>query len=48
MNQYYIITLILEQRAYGRLLDIRDNYPKYVLRTNAFTGGNFDTMSQYL
>ncbi len=30
-----------EQREYGRLLDIRDNYPKYVLRTNAFAAGNY-------
>lgn len=31
-----------EQREYGRLLDIRDNYPKYVLRTDAFAGGNHE------
>lgn len=30
-----------EQREYGRLLDIRDNYPKYVLRTDDFAGGNY-------
>lgn len=30
-----------EKREYGRLLDIRDNYPKYVLRTDAFAGGNY-------
>lgn len=30
-----------EQREYGRLLDIRDNYPKYVLRTDAFAAGNY-------
>jgi predicted AAA+ superfamily ATPase len=29
-----------ENREYGRLLSIRDNYPKYVLRTDAFAGGN--------
>jgi predicted AAA+ superfamily ATPase len=29
-----------EKREYGRLLDIRDNYPKYVLRTDEFAGGN--------
>jgi predicted AAA+ superfamily ATPase len=29
-----------EQREYGRLLGIKDNYPKYVLRTDEFTGGN--------
>ena len=31
-----------EQRDYGRLLDIRDNYPKYVLRADAFAGGNYE------
>lgn len=30
-----------EQREYGRLLDIEDNYPKYVLRTDEFAGGNY-------
>lgn len=30
-----------EQRKYGRLLDIRDNYPKYVLCTDVFAGGNY-------
>ncbi len=30
-----------ELREYGRLLDIRDNYPKYVLRTDSFSGGNY-------
>jgi len=30
-----------QKREYGRLLDIRDNYPKYVLRTDAFAGGNY-------
>ncbi len=30
-----------EQREYGRLLDLRDNYPKYVLRTDAFAAGNY-------
>ena len=29
-----------EQREYDRLLSIRDNYPKYVLRTDEFAGGN--------
>ncbi|MCD8106512.1 MAG: ATP-binding protein [Oscillospiraceae bacterium] len=28
------------QREYGRLLDIKDNYPKYVLRTDPFADGN--------
>jgi Predicted ATPase (AAA+ superfamily) len=31
-----------EEREYGRLLDIRDNYPKYVLRTDAFADGNYE------
>lgn len=30
-----------EQREYERLLEIRDNYPKYVLRTDEFAGGNY-------
>jgi len=30
-----------EQREYGRLLSISDNYPKYVLRTDEFAGGNY-------
>ena len=30
-----------EQREYGRLLGIPDNYPKYVLRTDEFAGGNY-------
>lgn len=29
-----------EKREYKRLLEIRDNYPKYVLRTDEFAGGN--------
>lgn len=31
-----------ERREYDRLLDIRDNYPKYVLRTDEFAGGNHE------
>jgi predicted AAA+ superfamily ATPase len=31
-----------EQREYSRLLDIRDNYPKYVLRADEFAGGNYE------
>ena len=31
-----------QRREYDRLLDIRDNYPKYVLRTDEFVGGNFE------
>ena len=30
-----------EQREYGNLLRIADNYPKYVLRTDDFAGGNY-------
>ena len=30
-----------EKREYERLLEIRDNYPKYVLRTDEFAGGNY-------
>jgi len=31
-----------EKREYGRLLGIKDNYPKYVLRADEFAGGNRD------
>ena len=31
-----------EKREYDRLLEIRDNYPKYVLRTDEFSGGNYE------
>lgn len=31
-----------EKREYERLLEIEDNYPKYVLLTNDFTGGNYE------
>jgi predicted AAA+ superfamily ATPase len=31
-----------ERREYGRLLGISDNYPKYVLRTDEFAGGNYE------
>lgn len=31
-----------EKREYQRLLEIRDNYPKYVLRTDVFAGGNYE------
>jgi predicted AAA+ superfamily ATPase len=47
-NKLYIqITQQIEsdktrQREYGRLLSIPDNYPKYVLRTDEFAGGNQD------
>ena len=31
-----------EHREYQRLLDIHDNYPKYVLRIDEFAGGNYE------
>lgn len=31
-----------EKREYERLLAIRDNYPKYVLRADGFAGGNYE------
>lgn len=31
-----------ERREYDRLLEIRDNYPKYVLRMDEFAGGNYE------
>ncbi len=31
-----------EKREYERLLQIKDNYPKYVLRTDEFAGGNYE------
>ena len=31
-----------EKSEYERLLEIRDNYPKYVLRTDEFAGGNYE------
>lgn len=30
-----------EKREYERLLEIHDNYPKYILTTDAFAGGNY-------
>ena len=35
-----IATTKTERREYERLLGIRDNYPKYVLTTDEFAGGN--------
>ena len=37
-----INSLKTEKTEYDRLLDIRDNYPKYVLRTDDLAGGNHD------
>lgn len=31
-----------EEREYSRLREIRDNYPKYVLTTDDFAGGNYE------
>lgn len=31
-----------ERREYDRLLEIHDNYPKYVLTTDDFSGGNYE------
>lgn len=31
-----------KEREYNRRLEIRDNYPKYVLRTDLFAGGNYE------
>lgn len=31
-----------KKREYDRLLEIRDNYPKYVLTANDFAGGNYE------
>ena len=31
-----------EKREYSRLLEIPDNYPKFVLTTDEFTGGNYE------
>lgn len=31
-----------EEREYGRLLEIKDNYPKYVLTTDEFADGNYE------
>ncbi len=35
-----INTIETEAREYDRLLEIADNYPKYVLRTDEFAKGN--------
>ena len=37
-----------EKREFGKLLDIRDNYPKYVLRTDIFAGGNVEEIKTML
>lgn len=37
-----IVSEQTRKREYERLLEIRDNYPKYVLRTDEFCGGNYE------
>ena len=37
-----IVSEKTEKREYERLLEIHDNYPKYVLRTDEFAGGNYE------
>lgn len=37
-----IRTTETEKREYGNLFSIADNYPKYVLRTDEFAGGNYE------
>ena len=37
-----INSISTEKREYERLLEIHDNYPKYVLTTDAFAGGNYE------
>ena len=36
-----IKTAETQEREYNRLLEIRDNYPKYVVLTDDFSGGNY-------
>lgn len=35
----------VEKREYERLLQSPDNYPKYVLRTDVFVGGNYERIA---
>ena len=37
-----IISEKTQKREYERLLEIKDNYPKYVLRTDEFASGNYE------
>ena len=37
-----INSLQTEKREYDRLLEIEDNYPKYMLRTDEFAGGTYE------
>ena len=38
----------IKKREYDRLLEIRDNYPKYVLTTDEFSGGNYEGIKTML
>jgi len=40
-NVVYLELLRRGYEEYGQLLGIADNYPKYVLRTDEFAGGNY-------
>lgn len=40
--QNILIILKVSVIQYDRLLEIHDNYPKYVLTTDAFSGGNIE------
>ena len=37
-----ILSESTEKREYERLLEIKDNYPKYVVRTDEFAAGNYE------
>ena len=37
-----ILSAETQKREYDRLLEIKDNYPKYILRTDEFAGGNYE------
>ena len=37
-----IISEKTQKREYERLLEIKDNYPKYILRTDEFASGNYE------
>ena len=39
---YQINSKETNQREYGRLLSIKDNYPKYVLRMDDFAEGDYE------
>lgn len=37
-------SLKTEKREYDRLLEIHDNYPKYVLMMDELSGGNYESI----